>query len=112
MYRQKKRKGFQADRSSSRDRDARPFSIQLSSPTDGRPACFWAHGSTPDRIIEFWPDKEQMGRAHGYSFDVIRKYVVYDQRTPEIRAVLLVDKAREKDGSPTKPRLGRKEPIC
>jgi hypothetical protein len=108
MHRRKKRKGFQVDRSSSKDRDARRFSIQLSSPTEGRPACFWAHGSTPDRIIEFWPGKEQMGRTHRYSFDVIRKYVVYDRVRPEIRAVLLVDRAREKDGEVIQPILGRR----
>jgi hypothetical protein len=108
MHRQKKRKGSQVDRSSSADKDARRFSVQLSSPTEGRPACFWAHGSIPDRIIEFWPDKEQMGRAHRYSFDVIRKYVVYDRTRPDIRAVLLVDKAREKGGGIINAILGRR----
>ena len=108
MQRQEKRKGSEVDRNSSRGRDARLVSIALSSPADGRPAVVWAHGSTPGRIIEFWPDKEQIGRAHRFSFDAIRKYVVYDKTIPEIRAVLLVDKVMEKDGEVIPPILGRR----
>jgi hypothetical protein len=75
---------------------------------EGRPACFWARGSTADRIIEFWPENEQMGRAHRYSFDVIRKYVVYDRPRSQIRAVLLVDEIREEGGEEVQPILGRR----
>jgi hypothetical protein len=108
MHKQKTRKDCEGDRSPSGVIGIRRFRVQLSSPTEGRPACFWALGSTLDRIIEFWPDKEQMGRTHRYSFDVIRKYVVYDRVRPEIRAVLLVDRAREKDGEVIQPILGRR----
>jgi hypothetical protein len=108
MQRRKRRKDCEIVRSSSGDKDARRFGVQLSSPMEGRPACFWARGSTADRIIEFWPENEQVGRAHRYSFDVFRKYVVYDRARPEIRGVLLVDKVREKDGEVIQPILGRR----
>jgi hypothetical protein len=107
MQGQKRRKGLEFDRNSSR------FSVQLSSPTEGRPACFWAHGSTPGRIIEFWPSRdkqpfEQIGRARRYRFDVIRKYVVYDRTRTQIRAVLLVGETEEKGGEQVQPILGRR----
>lgn len=100
-------------RNSSRYSDVRRFSVQLSSPADGRPACFWAHGSPPDRIIEFWPHSDdqpfdQIGRARRYSLAEIRKYVVYDRTSPQIRAVLLVGETEEKDGDQAQPIVGRR----
>jgi hypothetical protein len=113
MREPKKRKRFEVDRNPSRNGETRQFNIKISSPMDGRPTVLWADGSTSGRIIEFWPYCEQqpvgqISRACRYSFNVIRKYVVYDRTSPQIRAVLLVDKPRKKDGEDLQPILGRR----
>lgn len=97
-------------------------SIQFSSPVPGRSKVFWMEGINSDIVREYWPSQGGLPyeeselpsyissaipggprRCKSYGFGVPRKMILYERAHPELRLVLLLGPAYDRDGETWQP---------
>lgn len=97
-------------------------SYEFSSPARGRPKVLWVKGINPAMVREYWSSQGELpyevcelplyissripgshGTYKSYRFGVTRKMVVYERTHPEIRLVLLLAAAFNREGEPWQP---------
>lgn len=97
-------------------------SIQFSSPAPGRPKVFWMEGINSDIVREHWPSMGELPyeeselpshissmipggprRCKRYGFGVPRKMILYERAHSQLRLVLLLGPAYDRDGETWQP---------